>query len=69
MFWRVTSTIVYEDDNGRKTVQVPTFILDGNHLGIVHAHHAEQIARRVIDPDQRHETHVNVLALSLSDME
>lgn len=49
------------------SVQVPTFFLDAQMLGILSAvdgridrEQAEQIARRVIDPHGVHEVHVSV---------
>lgn len=50
--WLVHAQVVPPPDAGgwRSTAGVPSFILDGDTLGITCAEHAERIARRIVDP-------------------
>lgn len=55
MLWRITGTLTHHtnDDQCCSTdvvVSLPSFILDGDFLGIVSAEHAEQIARQIVLP-------------------
>jgi len=52
--WVVSARILKEEQSQgitwRSSVEVPTFLLDGDQLGIISEDHAERIARKVVDP-------------------
>ena len=50
MLYRVTAQVVTKRGGWISSRQVPTFLLDGEQLGIVDEAHAEQIAREVVMP-------------------
>lgn len=52
MNYRITATTTRTKGGQTVSVQVPTFVLDGDALGIVDERHAQSIAGLIIDPWQ-----------------
>ena len=54
------ATVGGKEAGWRSSVQVPTFVLDADIQGITTPEHAEQVAKKVIDPLGLLEVHVVV---------
>lgn len=68
MLYRITATATRNHSGWTTTKQLPTFVLDGDTLGIINHHHARKIARRLLDPfNGPHSVEIGVIEIDPSD--
>ncbi len=70
--YRITATVIHHTNDSHcvstdLTRQVPTFLLDADHLGIVSEEHAVEMARAIILPVELEYESVTVNAFAVKD--